>query len=228
MNSKLFKPFLLIFILNFSLQNSIFASIATGTLVKTPQGLVPVENLKVNDKVVTPNFNKLISEDSIEVENPLLEIAITNISSSIKDNIVTIKTDKGNIQTDEDQLFYEFQSRNFIKAKDIKPENLFINFADNTFDFCQCIEIEKLNTPTLLYEITLEKPHIFFASDAQIIIHNFTDPITIGIEIAFGSTIGSIAWAGITVSLGWLGIKVGKKSLKRLRKQRRKGSKKQH
>jgi len=220
MYSKILKSFSFLFIFVFSLQSTTFASIALGTVVKTSQGFISVENLKAGDKVVAPNFKVLNKDgenkkDILSTKASLLEVVITNISNRVVDKVVLIKTDMGDMQTDEEQLFWEFENNSFVKAKDLKPGNIFINISDDAFDFCQCLAVVTLDSSTVLYDLTLEEPHIFFVSEAQILVHNFFPVLAIGlgIDFVFGSSLSSVAFAGLGACLGVLGVNILKISM---------------
>jgi len=140
--------------------HSIIPSILPKTLLKTPSGLIPIEELHIGDYVT-----------SFDLEtNSHIDVKVTNISKQITDIVTVIETDKGVIYAPQDQLFYDPKSNEWVKAEDLTTDSLLVDFDSRTI---RCRDIQRLRYPTCIYKISLEDPHLFFSSDHHILTHNF-------------------------------------------------------
>ena len=149
---------LLILIVNW--HASIMPGLAVGTKILTPSGLVAIEDLSVGDRVI--GYDPTTHE--------YLSVPIKDISSYALFDFLIIETDKGIITTSQDQLFYDVVQEKFIPAMAINKDSVFITY-DN--ERCTCIGVVKGSAWTTFYDLTLNEPHIFFSSEAQIVTHNF-------------------------------------------------------
>lgn len=174
---------------NFTILPAIFAK----TLIKTSDGLIEVENLNVGDKVTS------FDPDS----DSFIEAKITKISKKTSDTIVIIETDQGIVCAPGDQLFFDPELEQWIEAKDLTTDNILI---DCDFYEIQCFNIEHLNFPVTIYEITVEDPHVLFVSEYQVLSHNFF-PLAAPVIFTFGSGAAASAAssAGTAAVAGGLG-----------------------
>ena len=166
---------------------SLFAGLAPNTKITTSTDLVCVQSLKVGDTICGYGPTNHVFSDVI----------IKNIEPVIVESIYVITTKHGTITASADQLFYEITSESFIPAEQLKAGNLFLTKAINALE---CISVEHKNIQTTVYDLTLEEPHLFFSSDAQILTHNAVPILLLGIPVAapvikFVASVGAIAGA---------------------------------
>jgi hypothetical protein len=149
----------------FILQPSLFAGLTPETKIKTPAGMVCIENLKVGDAVC-----------GYDLENntfPVLKIE--NIEPVNVESIYVITTQQGTISASADQLFYELTSQKFIPVEQFKAGDAFLTKDGKVLE---CLLVEHQQTQTTVYELTLEEPHLFFSSEAQVLTHNLFPALT--------------------------------------------------
>ncbi len=173
-----------------------------GTLVKTPNGFVSIENLKIGDKVTTCNPDESI------IDKPLNEAIITNIVTSTTSKVFVIETNNGVLDADKDQLFYDPALGQCLKTENLTTDNKLVSLVNNYSEYCDCLKIETLNVNAITYDISIESPHVYFVSNAQILTHNFFPIVAVGFSFAFGKTLGSISLVGIGMALGALGVTI--------------------
>ncbi|MBS1987743.1 hypothetical protein JST56_02000, partial [Candidatus Dependentiae bacterium] len=85
------------------------------------------------------------------------------------EGVYTITTEQGVIQASGDQLFYEIVSQKFIRAEELKAGDFFLT---KNSEALPCISVECKRALTKVYDLTLEEPHLFFSSEAQVLTHN--------------------------------------------------------
>ena len=184
-----YHVYIFIFFLIFSWHSSLLSSLIKGTLVKTPEGLVPIEQLKVGDYVI-----------SYGSENTLKSVRVLRITKEVDDSKIIINTEQGSFVASKDQLFYSGDSQ-WIKAGTITEDHALF---DAHFQQCQCGKSTIIHGPVTIYKITVEFPHILFISDLQIATHNFV-PVIVGISLAFGAGEGATI-TGLGLNMGALAM----------------------
>jgi hypothetical protein len=163
---------------------STFSSILSGTLIKTPKGLVPVETITTGDILV--GYFKDTSQ---------AYVSVLDISSSVIETAIIIKTTKGKICTTPDELFYDPIKDTWIKSQDITQE---MHFLDSQFNKHACLGIEYIKIPpTKTYKIFTSYPHNFFAFKEEFLVHNFLPFIGLGATWFFGA--GALKFGGINI-----------------------------
>ena len=126
--------------------SSIFSSFATGTPVATSRGLVPVEKLKVGDKILSYDFEETNPDERI------IEVAVTKIDKRATDSVFTLYTAQDRfISTSPQQLFFTFMASsnqpddisavNCIQAQYITTEDMLI---DASLNCVPIVEISRL------------------------------------------------------------------------------------
>jgi len=183
----------LIFILHFSISPSVLLN----SLLKTPKGLVPIQELDVGDKVITLGSN---GESHTEKK-------IISISEKETDIAVIIETDKGAIFAPPDQLFWEPSLEEWVEAKNLSSGNRLLG-SDCCWQTCLSVEVLNLFTPK--YEISIEAPYVFYVSEAEVLTHNYGSIAVRGVPfVAKGianvirhpeaiKKIGAAVWATLT------------------------------
>lgn len=170
--------------------NTIFPSIISDTLIKTPHGSLAVENIVVDDTIITYDQEKLSTA------------TITNILTSVTNTIVAITTPKGTFYACSDQQFFDPILQKWIAAKDITTQNTFLDAELNHY---ACLNIKIIDAPaTKTYCITTTYPHNFFITGQELLTHNH--PVVIGIAWLFGE---GLKFAGLTIGTTFLGSYVG-------------------
>lgn len=186
---RLLNSSILLFSLLFIVHNTLLPAIVAGTLIKTQHGLIPIEELNVGDKVL-----------AFAPDKSHIEVRIGNIVLVEPEKTIIIETDRGNICTSENQLFYDPKLDSWIKAKNLTRQH---NLLDANQNNGTCLAIKSANTTINMYEIFLEPPHTFFLSDSQVLTHNEPISISIGIALLFGE--GAIVVETISIGIGIVG-----------------------
>lgn len=168
-------------------QPSLFAGLTPDTKITTPTNMICIESLKVGDTIYGYG----------PTTHTFPDVKIKNIEPVIVEKIYVITTKHGTITASADQLFYEITSQNFIQVTQLKPGHLFLT---KDIKALECISVEHKNIQTTVYDLTLEEPHLFFSSDAQILTHNAIPILLLGIPVAapvikFVVSVGAIAGA---------------------------------
>ncbi len=179
----LFAPFFFL-----GLHLPLFASLAPGTLVLTPHGSIPIEQLKVGDTVITPR-----KQGKGEAKIGM----IREVSHTSQYRLDTVC---GAIYASPDHLFYDPLLQKWVAAQDITTHTVLL---DKEGKYICCVAHEHIKGPFLGYDITLESPHIFYIAEGHILTHNFVPLVVIGISFAFGD---GIVVTGFGAGLGALGF----------------------
>ena len=195
MKKKFYKILLLITFL-FLYHSNLFTGIISETLVSTPDGLVPVENLHIGDAVIgyCCKCKKL-------VQSP-----ITNIKKKIIKKLILLKIKNETLLISKKHIFFDPVKCKWIRARNLTCKNCLMsyNFTDDNIllSKLQCCSIQKIKRKAIIYEISLEYPHTFFITKSQILVHNLA--CSLGLGLAFGS--GMISVESIVVAASFLGI----------------------
>ena len=175
-----------------SLQNPLLASFPHGTKILTPHGLVAVEAL---------NFETPITGYDPKT-NTFPDVKIKQFKVSTSCVVMVIRTDRGTIICDPEQLFYEQMSAHrdalsrkkadsniielqvndacFVMAQDLQVGDILIN---KDFEPCMCLRISAVLQGGPAYGIVLDAPHLFFSSDVQVLTHNFGEGNGLGLSL---------------------------------------------
>jgi hypothetical protein len=171
--------------------HSLLPSILSGTLIKTADGHITAESIACGDTVIA-------------YDSELLSIAsITHIKKTTTDIVVAITTEKGLFYAAPDQLFYDPITNQWILAKSISIQTVFLNAQ---LDHCPCINVEIISIkPIDVYHISTTSPHNFFITEQELLTHNAI-PLFIGIAWLFGE---GLQFAGMTLGTALLGSYIG-------------------
>jgi len=184
----------LILSLILSFNCTLFPAIASGTLVRTPDGFTPIEELQPGDRVVS------YCQDC----NNLIEIDIKELKELGYKKVIEIETDKEKLLVSEEHLFFDPSVRKFIRAKDITCKNKLLTCSiskkSSALSNVPCYCAKRTKKTRNLYEIKLDDPHLFFVSESQILTHNFGGFIA----LSFSWGVGGLSFEGI--KLGILGV----------------------
>lgn len=144
-------------------RNSIVACFKNGVKVLTNDGYVDIDNIKVDDLVMSYNFDKNSNEYS--------KVIKTFEHKDINDDLYTIIS--GSIVIEATSMHPICVSLNntleFINAKDLKIGNRLVDFEGNIHEITS-ITCESV-TDTF-YNIEVENNHNYYVTENNILVHN--------------------------------------------------------
>lgn len=183
--------------------NILLPSIIADALIKTPHGLMPVQNLTIGDHLVGYS------------NNTITNVSITHITTIIANTLIAITTNKGTIYALPDQRFYNPVLQKWIQAKNITTDTVFL---DSKFNHIICINAQTNSiAPKTVYHISTTDPHTFFATEQELLTHNAFPLIALGVSWLFG--LGSVEFAGLSLATLLGGTAIGVKLFKKQNKQ---------
>ena len=163
--------FRLIMLIELLLTVSISAGFLAGTKIKTAMGYIPIEQLKISDKVICSDFNGSC------VERPIIHVVEKHVTKYIK-----IFIGDECISVTPDHLFYLPQETLWMRAKDLTALHKLLK---NCVDCVSLNVLTEVDQEADVYDITVADYYNFCVSELDIHVHNFL-PIGIAISIAFG------------------------------------------
>jgi hypothetical protein len=131
-----------------------------GTLVKTENGLIPIEQIQIGDYVYTYDgkYNEIVLK---EVVNTMRKEAEKIISIKINKDVI--------IETTENHPFY-VKNTGWVEAKQLREGDKLLNYNE------EYLEIQELKETyyfgKVVYNLQLDENHNFFVSDLWILVHN--------------------------------------------------------
>lgn len=185
--------FLLLFLLS-----PLFAygGFVAGTVVKTPDGYTPIEQLSTGSLVCSVDQDQVLHIS--KVEHVVSYQATRAIHFEVSGEVIIAAPS---------QKFYMHNYDAWFKAKDIMLDDVFCGTSVQELQV-QNIFLEKAEVE--LFDIQLDEVHTFCVTKHDIIVHNFP-PFVVGVSFAFG---GGVSFQGISASLCIAGIWIGSKILK--------------
>lgn len=171
--------------------NILHAGFPQNTLIRTDKSYRTIQEFSSQDTLLAFDLN-----DSWLATSKV----IYTLSLSVE-NCYRIHFAHDSILCSDYQKFYDPLLKKWLRARELTEQSYLLNANG---DHIRCIRIEKIvqNLPVTMYEISLESPHTYFVSQAQILTHNVT-PVLIGLSWAFGE---GISLTGIGIGLGRLGL----------------------
>ncbi|HLK57979.1 MAG TPA: DNA gyrase subunit A, partial [Chthonomonadaceae bacterium] len=161
-----------------------------GTLVSTPQGLVPIEELNIGDEVFTQNGARSITQTYVMPEQPLLEVELTsgrkNVCTSgqqfkvltedleiIWKNAEALKQGDVVLSRSADESIEDIRLTQalFLKMKSAGPDQarLMCQLMANEISFSEVRHVRSA-PPQVTYDIQVEEDHEFVANG--MLVHN--------------------------------------------------------
>lgn len=160
---------------------------SAGTLVKTSYGYVPIEELQVDDQVVCYNFKGECVEQP--VLNTIKQTASGYYKLSIDDTVITVASD---------HKFYLPQENDWIETRYLTTEHVLLKSCNQTV---QINDIEFVEEPVELYDITVKSYHNFCVSQEEILAHNLAIIIPV-LTWKFGADIALVSLATLAKAVG--------------------------
>ncbi len=188
------KHFIIFIVINACLNNMLMGEgFVAGTKVKTPTGYIPIEQLKINDKILCYDFS-----------NNYIEKPILYTSKKRVQNYIQIFVGNQCIGTAPNQKIYVSQEKRWINASNITD---YLGCNDT---IAPCI-VHQVDEEIEVYTITVADYHTFCVSTLHIPVHNFAPVISIVAVWIFGEGLE----IGITAGIIALGSILGAKLFKR-------------
>ena len=131
-----------------------------GTLVSTPNGNIPIEN--ITDGMLVYSFNS----ENLEIsENTVEEVFVRETTELININIGS-----ETIRSTPDHPFYVPQ-KGFINAVELRAGDILLNI-NGDYVIIEEIQHEILESPITVYNFRVANVHTYFVGNAKIGVHN--------------------------------------------------------
>ena len=143
-----------------------------GTLIKTPDGYTPIENLVKGDKIL-----------AYDLKDQCIERSIVAVSSHKTNKLCELRIAGEIIVVDHDHLFFMPQKGEWVAAEKINEGDLFLK---DCHQLVPLDTIHYINKETTVYDLTIQGFHNFTVSRQNITAHNIVPVIIIGISWVFG------------------------------------------
>ena len=171
-----------------------------GTLVKTNQAFKKIEQLSLEDKLVTYKFK---SKD-LDVKK------IEQITKKKFNRFYKLTIDgKETLAAPDQKFFCPLRKGAWIKAKDIQKNDFIIRDLDKLI---RVEEIMELQQEADFYSLSIRDNHNFFVSENNVLVHNEPISITLGTIGSFKVCFNIAAPAIVAIGV-WLNKKIfGKKN----------------
>lgn len=188
-------------ILLFTFPQGLLSSIAHGTLVKTPTGLTPIEQLSVGDIVFSYDRDHLI-------KNRITHIASTKIHPSYK-----VSTRETSFYASAEQLIFNPHLQDWIAVASLNAESQILSLTSGNQP-CSVNSYEEVDG----YDLSLEAPHNFLITEQEILVHNFFPALVL---VPLVTAEGAVIAKGITCGVALLGAHLLHKRLAQKQLQQR-------
>ncbi len=136
-----------------------YGCFSEGTLVKTENGLKPIENIKIGEKIYTYNVEKDINEIR----------EVTRTYSKIVNSTIKIELEDGEvIETTPEHPFYD-EDFNYYEAQELKEGISLFGYKESAV----IKSVEKIEfKEQLVYNLETEENHNFFVGESEVLVHN--------------------------------------------------------
>ena len=132
-----------------------------GTLVATSDGLKPIEDIEVGDKVLAYD-----PETGEQAYKP-----VVRLFRNTTDKWYHVHVNKQDITCTAEHPFYVADIDEFVPAKDLKAGQ-HVLLADGSCAVVDGILVEELNAPETTYNFEVEDYHTYYVSDDKVLVHN--------------------------------------------------------
>lgn len=162
-----------------------------GTLVKTCDRYVKIEDVSVGDYVVC-----------FDNEKNLVESIVTYVEKKSVTQYVHVSIGDGCVNVASDQQFYNVYNDSWIAASCLQSCDVLTACKNDL-----CVTVELVDESLDVYVVGVAKYHNFFVTTHDVCVHNFLPPLIVGVAVAFGS--GTIEIASISAGIAGLGTFLG-------------------
>lgn len=144
----------------FGAAKNVLSCFVAGTLIKTSEGLIPIEEIRVGDEVFAYNIEtgetelKEVKQLFVHEENELVHLVINGEK----------------IDTTKNHPFF-VENLGFISAKDLQAGDE-LSLYDGSTASVESMEIEVLDEPVLVYNFEVEDFHTYFVGRYEVLVHN--------------------------------------------------------
>jgi hypothetical protein len=146
-----------------------------GTFVCTPNGRVAIEELSIGDRVVTCDFDKGYSVESI-----------VSITSHEATDFIRLKISDVTIDVESDHKFFLPFEQEWIQASDL-IEGMCVLGAPLHAEYVETVE--KIDQIVKVYNFSLAKYHNYLVSERSVMVHNFAQFACAAVGVAKGATV---------------------------------------
>lgn len=144
----------------FGAAKNVLSCFVAGTLIKTSEGLIPIEEIRVGDEVFAYN-----------IENGETELKeVKQLFVHEEDELVHLVINGEKIDTTTNHPFF-VEDLGFISAKDLQDGDE-LRLYDGSTASVEAIEIEVLDEPVLVYNFEVEDFHTYFVGEQSVLVHN--------------------------------------------------------
>ena len=132
-----------------------------GTLVATADGLKPIEDIEVGDKVLA--YDQHTGKQAYK--------KVTRLFRNKTDKWYHVHVNEQDIVCTAGHPFYVADLETFVPAKDLKVGQSVL-LADGTCAVIEEIRVQKLRMPETTYNFEVEDYHTYYVSDDKVLVHN--------------------------------------------------------
>lgn len=130
-----------------------------GTLVKTENGHLPIEQIKVGDKVFTYNFEKKQTEIN----------TVTHVYENVTQKYLKITTKNSCIEVTGQHRFWIPKQEKWLMANELKTG---MHFLDTHKNLVEILTLEIIENTEKTYNLEIENNHNYFVGQDEILTHN--------------------------------------------------------
>ena len=132
-----------------------------GTLVATSDGLKPIEDIEVGDKVLAYD-----PETGEQAYKP-----VVRLFRNATDKWYHVHVNEQDITCTAEHPFYVADIDEFVPAKDLKAGQ-HVLLADGSCAVVDGILVEELSTPEATYNFEVEDYHTYYVTEDKVLVHN--------------------------------------------------------
>ena len=128
-----------------------------GTIIRTPAGSIPIENLSANDTV-----------QAVDQQRHIINARVEKLFAT-RDHVLSVKTNRGELRTTPEHPV-GLTDGTFLEAGMLRPGDN-VNFRDNgSLIAATVLKTTKSNEKEPVYNLSVNQPHTFLADD--FVVHN--------------------------------------------------------
>jgi RHS repeat-associated protein len=135
-----------------------------GTLVATPTGERPIEDLEVGNLVYSYDFDK----------NQVVEAKIEKLSRNFTYHWAAIAVDGDAIRSTRSHPFWVENENRWYKAADLKP-GMKLRRQNGSLEAIRTVVVDDLKQPQDTYNFSVAQQHNYFVGNNRVLVHNGPD-----------------------------------------------------